>query len=981
MATQFNSRYRFPVRLNPDDADGVFEGRNLEYLVYVQGQDLTPWVAEITVQQGPNGSADITFKDSYDSLSLTNENVLRNKWREIPYSPFDELYEIPLSDSSVRQVTARGPLETPDDFEATASELPKKRIYEWKRRFNQLVLTGSDQNIDANDEQFPVWPLKPPQCIIQRMDTIRIFVAVPWVEQTEPARWLPYYNGYVTSVSRVANKVAGNAEVTITVTCSDLKYVLMKSRIAKNPVVNSYGTIAEPVISGRNSVESNIVLRLFRDGIISNSDFTTEISSKTPEELTCLLLFGHTNYQTGIAESASKERKTFAVGNLEHTVDKKRFFWMGGENNPLEQVETTYANGKFYLGSWQDACLYGTDERGNIRRTPWTLKECHEAGINSYFGGVDCPHGANTVVRFLSPAEGFGFTSLSEKVPVNVGTEADFVSRLDMMASFLDPINYQFWINGNGDLIFEYPQNDFLPEDYGYYNKPQYPNWSQLLRLYHYSTESHSENDVEVPTIIDVRGGNLAANVTPEGNATGRATGLVVVLSALASRFGMIPTSLTFPFNYNGNSLLFYALSYVQQRLAEVETFTYSDVPWTPGLMPNRPIFVQDTGTMCCISSTGTSIDAKGNVSYNVELDFARKPNAKGEYITYFGSPRNPATYRDTYKQSVNTSQVTIEPPVGVYTHNQENQSANADTIRSATGQQDQTTESVRANTPFIPGVTPIGSGQPNAQATEPYTGGAGTVSPANINRVNTTTLTPEQASHVARVSNGDPEKERFLTNVLKIENRGKAHPGNAVSRAGAAGAFQFMPNTARDVGMQVDGVTDDRNDFGKSAEGASKLYDDLNRRYGGNTAAMYADYNGGPRQGRKVVEGNYSALPGETRDYVAMGMYLEDVQTGKAAEAEAYNQELLANASQNTTGVVPVESGFEQLGVVGRFMKANPQIAHVPISNVAETASEPSIITNTTLDDPNPQYKADSEQSGQSKVTADTGGSTLDVS
>ena len=82
----------------------------------------------------------------------------------------------------------------------------------------------------------------------------------------------------------------------------------------------------------------------------------------------------------------------------------------------------------------------------------------------------------------------------------------------------------------------------------------------------------------------------------------------------------------------------------------------------------------------------------------------------------------------------------------------------------------------------------------------------------------------------------------------------------NAVSPAGALGAFQFMPATAKQYGI-------DPLDPDQAAVGAAKMYSDLLDKYDGDVPSALAAYNWG--QGNLDKNGLPNA-PAETKNYVA---------------------------------------------------------------------------------------------------------------
>lgn len=67
----------------------------------------------------------------------------------------------------------------------------------------------------------------------------------------------------------------------------------------------------------------------------------------------------------------------------------------------------------------------------------------------------------------------------------------------------------------------------------------------------------------------------------------------------------------------------------------------------------------------------------------------------------------------------------------------------------------------------------------------------------------------------------------------------------NAVSPAGARGVWQFMPATAKEYGLEVNEIIDERYHLEKATEAACKYLLDAKKRFGSWTMAA-ASYNGG---------------------------------------------------------------------------------------------------------------------------------------
>ena len=121
----------------------------------------------------------------------------------------------------------------------------------------------------------------------------------------------------------------------------------------------------------------------------------------------------------------------------------------------------------------------------------------------------------------------------------------------------------------------------------------------------------------------------------------------------------------------------------------------------------------------------------------------------------------------------------------------------------------------------------------------------------------------------------------------------------DAVSPAGAAGLWQFMIGTAKDMGLTVNTLVDERRDPIRSSEAAARYLKQLYNKYGDWSLAI-ASYNCGPGNVQKALQraGSgkkdfwdiYYYLPKETRGYVPAFIaanyvmnYYEDHNIGKA--------------------------------------------------------------------------------------------------
>ncbi len=119
-------------------------------------------------------------------------------------------------------------------------------------------------------------------------------------------------------------------------------------------------------------------------------------------------------------------------------------------------------------------------------------------------------------------------------------------------------------------------------------------------------------------------------------------------------------------------------------------------------------------------------------------------------------------------------------------------------------------------------------------------------------------------------VQHGLPKELKYLA---VIESHLKTY---AVSWAGAVGPWQFMPGTARNMGLRVNNLIDERTDYYKSTTAAAKYLTELFSIYK-DWLLVIAAYNGGPGNVNSAIRRTGSRdfwtiqyhLPTESRNHV----------------------------------------------------------------------------------------------------------------
>lgn len=162
----------------------------------------------------------------------------------------------------------------------------------------------------------------------------------------------------------------------------------------------------------------------------------------------------------------------------------------------------------------------------------------------------------------------------------------------------------------------------------------------------------------------------------------------------------------------------------------------------------------------------------------------------------------------------------------------------------------------------------------------------------------------------------------------------------NAISRAGAAGLWQFMPATGRGLGLKQSWYIDERMNPWEATEAACKYLKSLYSIFGDWELALAA-YNTGPGNVRKAIRRSgykktfweiYPWLPRETRSYVPQ--FVAVVYTMKYLEDHFFFQNeigqdiLYQYDTLHTRGYIHLETLANQLDVcLDDIINLNPQI------------------------------------------------------
>lgn len=148
-----------------------------------------------------------------------------------------------------------------------------------------------------------------------------------------------------------------------------------------------------------------------------------------------------------------------------------------------------------------------------------------------------------------------------------------------------------------------------------------------------------------------------------------------------------------------------------------------------------------------------------------------------------------------------------------------------------------------------------------------------------------------------------------------------------AVSWAGAVGPWQFMPETARLMGLRVGKGRDERTDFTKSTNAAARYLSQLYGIYN-DWLLVIAAYNGGPGNVDKAIRRSGSRnfwnlqyhLPTESRNHVKKFIATHYIMEGAAGVTTLTKSERTELAMTQPEAVEVTPASAEMIQVSGKY-------------------------------------------------------------
>ena len=339
-----------------------------------------------------------------------------------------------------------------------------------------------------------------------------------------------------------------------------------------------------------------------------------------------------------------------------------------GANDREDQID--------FMETWYSLCAFGSPVRnsedflqfdlGKLRY--WTLAEVKFAGERTVTTMSWAPDAQ--AVHMIEPGTSTTALPIFQEVKVinsdnAVASSRGFTNRLELLNKACDLVDYRFWVTGSGDIVFEFPQYDFSPNDYG--------RWGEVLTFdSHVLEEDLNEEATEIPTVmVGTRSLTGNQNTNQADGTYENFTGdlkVVVWVPALAARLGINKTDVVFPRVVSNDRLLQLTYMAFQKKLGTFTQYSMT-TSYRPWILPNKPVFNKYRSRYALTESVSfnlpvTAGDRAGHSppTSNLTLNYIRSIDVLGtpRYIT--GGPSMPIFYGE--KQS-NTLVSSLNKAVG----------------------------------------------------------------------------------------------------------------------------------------------------------------------------------------------------------------------------------------------------------------------------------------------------------------------------
>lgn len=256
---------------------------------------------------------------------------------------------------------------------------------------------------------------------------------------------------------------------------------------------------------------------------------------------------------------------------------------VGFSNGLPKSSLKNYDNGVNTFDADAVECLNAANDRLN----PWlTYDEVTVIGNNSGWEGIYSPHGKTVTVALRTPKYGWGINGGLEPLKFQTTSyETTTETRAQILTMIMERLDYFWWVNGNGDVVIDFPHYELIPSHYG-------PVWESFFQFEGLSaTISYNENfrDLKSSYLFSAGFGQLAIG-SGDPLVLARKTVLFQLPNVL-NRNGISIESKFFPWITDKARLKIFGLIVLKKEILNSFGIRMNRLPPILYLIPNTPVY------------------------------------------------------------------------------------------------------------------------------------------------------------------------------------------------------------------------------------------------------------------------------------------------------------------------------------------------------------------------------------------------------
>lgn len=596
--------------------------------IFIHGADVTPWltssVSYTYVDRDGISSARFTLSNAMQSFEITDAN-LNNKFRH------SQMH------SSIPYTTA-----------GRYSEQAKWEIYQIKQKANQtgkheintfgpiatgstgaVTLSDSGSSLNANQTTSTVtyrYPFNVGSLVFHKYDQIRIFEADPHSRSSD--KWRCVYTGYIDVKPYTTDYVTGESFVEISAV--DIRAKMNNMRVQANPAANiSNENAAFFRGNPTDTIKDDPNAGFFNDLIGGNFTISHVLGNLTWLDSVKFLIFGIDKSNAGDVKNANLQ----GVGQFQFN-----------EGNVIK-YEPSKSDSSSVLEDWNNLILFSTP------KTWLTQAQMMTIGQQTYDGGANSADASQ--VYFLLPSDGSPPSSLINfSMGPQINAKVEWSTRLELLVHVCKAIDYQFYINGYGDMIFEFPMYDFLPTHFG-------PVYGRVYTFSKGLTKNTINDEGGTPiSSLRVTSSNLNETTQIPGQNANANVGFekpfslvrTIYSNVLASRIGVHMETHDVPGITDQGRLTQIGMIEFNKRIANFDQFDIN-ATYRPFLFLNRPIYNQIKQRVGISRNVGYTYAIRDQVTISMSLEYVRKKEqgSNGAFRFITGGEAVPISYSKIY--------------------------------------------------------------------------------------------------------------------------------------------------------------------------------------------------------------------------------------------------------------------------------------------------------------------------------------------